>query len=724
MLSGISLAEMQEMSEVQKCNAIVSRLAALSRDWIDIKVGRTLVFFRPETLHSLELQKLERGKRAVLFIQSCGRMLVAGVRFMKLANARMQLREVIERGHENNASNIDILPELKRFTHECEVVTGLTCIEIKYAHDLIRRLEQVEACRQRMVALLKSSTTEEFASVLEEYEAVTSVLSEAAEMGINFPQMVDLRVKKEMLEERGEALIALRDAIANRDDGSLRQALRTIAVLNTKYGVFCPADEEEGERVYKILMAEITMIEEGLKYVTNFHAEYHSRREKLDENDLWHWAQSSLVDYNSGLEAVVSPFEKESPSAPMAKLILEIFKNVIRMRRHWMGEEWGKVAFNINQMKSSAKDISTFSKPTSQVMQLRGTELVKALEMEIGLVRSELDLHMILPLLASALESGRLVANSFGDIDDVSVARVTVDNLHATVADIKKVEWCGPSVQALLGRAELIAAARQAVMNSQWDSLLTLTEPEERTHQRRRRLRDLESQFKKLRTGRRGGDGNLDDSSAPLTGLINDIDCSELWMMFVESANKISGLQGSFHEEVEKIESEIYLIRQLSFQMYCQFILQSSMSIGNLCTESDRVDEDDEGDGVSSVHGRAIQIALAEVERLQEEGFYGPLGDTLSHIIDNLSQLMDARLKFSKGEFNEINELLGENSTWDILQTNLAVSKYSGKSLAFLDAIRSESGRILTLAKNEMYKANLRDRLSKSGSIGGESCAR
>lgn len=233
-----------------------------------------------------------------------------------------------------------------------------------------------------------------------------------------------------------------------RDDGALKRSLQSITLLNSKYGVFCSADEELGRSLLETLMKEIVMIEEGLKVVMKFQVDYKAKQAwelstaepEAMEQEIWSWIDKNVPITNATMAAVLAPFEESSCVAPMAALARDIFKSIVSLREFWVHKEWPKVAFSIQGMLSAAKEITSFSKPCSQTMKSRGTELVKALESEVEFVRSELDWHMVLPMLVESLKYGRVAE---GDGKDVDLAGVNYEMVQSALKDVKSLDWCG-----------------------------------------------------------------------------------------------------------------------------------------------------------------------------------------------------------------------------------------------------------------------------------------
>lgn len=194
MMSGLSQQDLRELSDSEKCHAVVDRLKSMDAVYNELLVGKTMVFFRPEVLQALELERLKRGRKAVLFGQSKARMLLAKATISLLWAARNTLREVIAEGSLLNSCNVEALPRLQDYTRHCVEELNLHCVEVKLAATLIQRLTDIQTCKQRITELLAYDAAEGYTDVLEEYQAVKAVLLLAAEIGLVTDDLPKLEV--------------------------------------------------------------------------------------------------------------------------------------------------------------------------------------------------------------------------------------------------------------------------------------------------------------------------------------------------------------------------------------------------------------------------------------------------------------------------------------------------------------------------------------------------
>ena len=124
-LVGMEKAEHQTLGDKEKCDLIIRKLQmrtgvvpSSARLWEehsgdmykDIKVGRTIVFFKPEVLSALEGERRARVGWLAILAQKIGRMYIATKKVRVLSAARQVLRDTIQDGSKNNRSNIAILP--------------------------------------------------------------------------------------------------------------------------------------------------------------------------------------------------------------------------------------------------------------------------------------------------------------------------------------------------------------------------------------------------------------------------------------------------------------------------------------------------------------------------------------------------------------------------------------------------------------------------------------
>ena len=158
-------------SDKELCQEIIQRLQSSSNLYENIRIGRSIVFYRPEILSLLEEKRNIFVMNLTKYIQSLYRMQKA-IKFTKiLSDARAKLRFSISRGSEKNCGNVEELDTLITETNNCEFNLNLGIIEIKQAKILTERLQEVFHCFKLLVETLnRASNNSAIDDICEEFK--------------------------------------------------------------------------------------------------------------------------------------------------------------------------------------------------------------------------------------------------------------------------------------------------------------------------------------------------------------------------------------------------------------------------------------------------------------------------------------------------------------------------------------------------------------------------
>ena len=163
--------DLKTYSDKELCQEIIQRLQNSSNLYENIRIGRSIVFYRPEILSLLEEKRNISVMKLTKYIQSLYRMQKA-IKFTKiLSDARAKLRLSISRGNEKNRGNVEELETLVAETNNCESNLNLRIIEIKQAKILTERLQTVYHCFNLLVETLnRASNNSAMDDICEEYK--------------------------------------------------------------------------------------------------------------------------------------------------------------------------------------------------------------------------------------------------------------------------------------------------------------------------------------------------------------------------------------------------------------------------------------------------------------------------------------------------------------------------------------------------------------------------
>ena len=142
-----------ELTDTVKLS-IQSKWTLGAYDSTHIMLGRSLVFFKPEALTTLEKEKIRRGMSALLFVQASARRKAALKKFRVLDAGRQCLRDLLREGNKKNQSNIGVLNSLTEFTSHCQNSLGMICSILKECRSLILRLSAVANCLYKVRMML------------------------------------------------------------------------------------------------------------------------------------------------------------------------------------------------------------------------------------------------------------------------------------------------------------------------------------------------------------------------------------------------------------------------------------------------------------------------------------------------------------------------------------------------------------------------------------------
>lgn len=618
---------LKEMSDSLASSSIVSALAA--RDpahYSDIIVGKSLVFYKPDTAEKLETEKLVLITKAVLFTQRYWRGRVVRKKCKILSNTRNHLRSLIARGNELNRCNVSILDELVLYLQFSIDEVQLNCSVLRDAEESIERLSIVWDCKEKIK--LRSINQTKYDDVAAEYSTCKSIHAEAIALGILPEELLGLNAKLNSLKERAEGIISLKTAVAICDDDIIKRSLRVIQMLKGRYGDFCPDEESLATRLLDVISKETNSIEQCFEITLNYHRNCRFSESKSSSNnnntvvqiesnnlpvtdlkDEWENFISVVnsldeeiatilgiydtgdldmsMDSSISILVTLAEIDVESdflvPRSLVIKSVLAVFQQITSNHNILMSEEWSLLAFNISQMSSFCSELLTnISDGISNNSKQRLATLSKIVESEVVILRKILEHYWLLPMVVDSINSGRAVPNASDPSFPLTIAAIDCEDLMLSLREVRNILIDGQAITMLFPRLDMLVAVRMSCIQSEWGDVLYFTQNRKLSALRRRRYNLLCEKLTEFLN-------RVDPNAPPLFCLPTSIneetedELSTFTMMPWEAAQELLPQYESEYLGVAiMVEEEIRIIRHEAMDRYIQHLYSQALCIGTV----------------------------------------------------------------------------------------------------------------------------------------------
>jgi hypothetical protein len=706
MLSGFSRIELATDDDHLKCMKIVEGLISKSPIYRGILVGRTIVFFRPEVLQALEQDRLAKGIRGVIFMQSKVRKFKAKDRVSDLMNARTELRALIEAGSTKNKTNTDVLDGMKERVKYFHVSLRLACVEMTMANRLIKRLEDVLDCKQHVTRLLSPNSSEHYKDVLLEYQSISNCIAKVRDLELELDAFGDLEARRDLLKERGEALLLLRTAVESFDDGLIQESLLKVAELNAKYGSFCSEDEDNARSRLDQIHFEVNTLQSALNIVTEFHVVYERRQQELFarpgadlETLIWNWLVDNIARSNEALTKALLPFAARPPLSRLGRVMHSVLMAIFHLRDDWVSKRWNIVATSVDAVLMQSNDAKKEIVSATQSLSRLNEELLSAIDTEIEFVRDELDTNVVLPTITAAVENGRVCLDDRGKVIYESI---DAEHINEIVHYVHELQWAGEPVKKLTARVAVLAVARQAVIDERWSDGLMGCESESQIQSRKKRLRQFCDIIDELYHQQKNADEDW-------VGISEIKSMSDPFLEFSGADPASHKYIGLFAVEYDRIDRELRLIHQFCVENYILLLFTVAVNVGSVICSSGI----DIADSIVHVTVAGLSAALDEAGKL----------------VDATTVSESAALKAIFEQYELLKSLRSAVlvSDWSGIMITLTTTQYGSYFVAndfednvgdehrwmqlYLKKLREEIGRIFIYAKNKEALGQMRSSL-------------
>lgn len=579
-LSGIPVSKLKGMSSDRKrCEAILAKIALHDEQLADIRIGNTMIFYRPQTHNLLENWRMDIGLKAVLYLQSSHRRIVAVQRFQVFAAARHSLTGVMNMGREQNTSNIEAISYIHDNIAYCESV-GLPCVYvITDARLIIQRLEIVKSCIEKLNYYLTDECSRSFADITVEFTSINDVIVEAdaIELAPDQPSFVALKGKRDEMKDRVSVVLDLRHVVTQLDESSLEECLDRFNALRDVYGDFCEEERSYAADLLARMMNELRIIEATTTVLRDTQNALSKKMESVQtvgSENLTETLQASMTPIVDCIDPLlVSGYV--FASAP-AHSIINAFEIVLEIRIQWALSDWKVVAETVVVMLEAAKNIWPADTACASISlkQLAGT-MSDLIAKEISLVSGGIDMHVILPVLCEGIKNGaaKFEVDSEGD--------VTVDSapLESAIHSVSQIVTIGQQAKTFLRFVESVLVFRNAVANDDYEVILALTEPTQVTSYRYMRSSEILKVLNQTSCSKymdaAKEHGGVSYELFPRRDMVDLLDPSRLHKGMVKERSL--GLPEPLHEIVDGVAKELSLGRVYALNRY------SCVSLAILC---------------------------------------------------------------------------------------------------------------------------------------------
>ena len=479
-LSGIPVEQLKRLpSDKSRCEYILSKIAEKGDQISDIRVGNTMIFYRPETHNLLENWRLDIGLKAVLYLQASYRRIVALRRVKTYMDARTSLSHVMDLGRERNTCNIEALSFLNENIAYCQSIELPCAYVVLEALQIVQRLEAVQRCVEKLHYYVSDECSLSFSDITVEFDAINVVLkeAEAIELASDEYAFVALYKKRDELEDRVAVVLELRQVVCQLDEVSLGRCLLRYNSLREKHGDFCEIERQQASDLYDRMLLELSIIESASDILQDTQQELSRFVDDIDQNELessnltaaLKSSMTPIVDCIDPLLAADYEFSSEAP-----KSIIKALETILEIRIQWATSNWKEVANTVTILEELRKnvwppDCSCLSKSMFGFASI----ILDLISKELMLVSGGIDTNVILPLLKDGVEQG-IAAIMPGSESDMGV---NVEPLENAIEKVSRIHTIGTQAKAFLSFVESLLEFRKAIHIDNYELVLALTEP-------------------------------------------------------------------------------------------------------------------------------------------------------------------------------------------------------------------------------------------------------
>ena len=466
-------------SDKDRCALTLRNLASKSPVYAEMKLGKTMVFYRPDVHNALEQDRIEVGMRAILYIQSAYRRRRAAARVQVLWEARRSLVTAMDWGKQNNSSDVEAIDDIDNCLRYCEHVE-MHCHVMKEGIILLDRLLAVKKCLDNMQVLIESeSQAYHDVDVVTRYYALSDTIADAAQLGIIHGTYEALVEKTAELKSRADALLHLREAMASFDEVLLGDCLQEVSSLEETWGPFCEEERIAAHELYMRLAAEVTMAKSVCDVIRASQEEISLLRSRLgvgrdltSNDDIVDAISSSLRELQTAIASVVD--NGGAISTIPSQNILQLAEMVVMARSAVLEGDWQHIAdvtINLSELAEHACDWFDDGEVKSRSLRTSCESVTELVDGEIATVAEGIDIHVVLPLLREGFAQGLvdLDRSTYEVSVDPSPLQIAIDRVH-------QINSIGSSTKCLLALADDLLHLRVSVQEENYEKILALTE--------------------------------------------------------------------------------------------------------------------------------------------------------------------------------------------------------------------------------------------------------
>lgn len=476
-LSRYSASDLRHFSEYDKCYRIIERLQQKSDLFYEIRLGRTMVFYRPDVHNALEGEKLRVGMMAILYLQSAYRRRKAYARYMQLCECRTFLKNSMFEGEKLDRCNVAAIEWLQYSLEQCRAMNMISYIT-KEAQALLDHLQKVAICIERLQELLDDKI--HFPDVVAEYEALESRLNVADSFKLKGEVYDEVRGRQKLLESRAFALRGLREAMDTTDEIQLQHYLDEVSILEQQWGPFCEKEKEVASELHERWQLEIDTIQQCLDVISQLQkgirSEIDSNQDSAFSATSENKSLSNMISFRcEEIESILACLEGPASSLLSEAIFLGI-QQTISVFEHWLDHDWNGVANVLAlSLESLSQMQSVKQKTKSEKLVSLANTYAASVQAQRPLVSYGIDLFVVLPMLRTGLEKGFI---------DNSKEEVSITALQDALDSVKRLDTMGYQAQQLVKVVERVLTLRRYYLSRDYETMLALTEENETTFSR------------------------------------------------------------------------------------------------------------------------------------------------------------------------------------------------------------------------------------------------
>jgi hypothetical protein len=483
----------------EKCALVVKGLNLRNIDENEIKIGRTLVFLKSNTLLILEGLKKEKRDFILLKLQAFCRGNRSRKLFETMKKTRSKIVSLVEAADRISEQSNLFDEVLCQLTELVDYSNSLR-MPLSLIHLLEVSLNRILAIKDCLDQLEKFSGTfskaagdqneSEDDQILKEYQALSTLLDRCQTYTVKSVHIPAVLNRISLLKERADLIHTLLLLLDEGNEVLIRQHLDKIKGLTQKYGNFCCKEIKNAETMLRIITEENEVWGKISKYLqVYFERICNYNQFQTDLSQIFEDFNKCLSDFQ--YQEIHNPNAVAWKNGRVYSQKIKICKNVVNQlvlfHEHYIQKNWSESVSILNALQNSVNQLLENDEELSCISMFNNI-----LTVESRLASTDLLFNYVLPKLFWSLTHGKIIPLSIVPTpgilsDNVDSSKIDNSFLVHVLEEMKgflHFQKSGDILTNLILVVERLLDIRTNFLDGLWEMVILLSETIDQRSQR------------------------------------------------------------------------------------------------------------------------------------------------------------------------------------------------------------------------------------------------